>query len=268
MKPFWLMLCWLALTSRAGAQQLTNTTADPLPPNSTNETAEGSFFDPFATEKTTVAPKEKTPDPLEPMNRVFFQINDKLYFWVLKPVAKGYNQVAPQPFRTSVRRFFVNVKYPIRVANNFLQGRIKGVGIETARFVVNSTVGLAGFFDPASKWNIEMQPADFNQTLGYYGMPPIIYFDWPFLGPSSVRGTLGTAGDTMLTPWTYIDGLWVSLGVRPYETVNATSLRLGEYESFKQAALDPYVAMRSAYFETQREFIEHRGPGTRESFEP
>jgi phospholipid-binding lipoprotein MlaA len=105
---------------------------------------EEPFRDPFATEKEPAKPQPKIKDPLEPMNRAFFHFNDKLYFWVLKPTSKGYNKVVPKPARTCVGRFFANVKYPVHLVNNLLQGKFKAAGVETGRFVVNSTVGVAG----------------------------------------------------------------------------------------------------------------------------
>jgi phospholipid-binding lipoprotein MlaA len=217
---------------------------------------EKPFRDPFASEsqQAKVAPKIK--DPLQPMNRAFFHFNDKLYSWVMKPAGKGYSKVVPRPARTCVGRFFANVKYPIHLVNNLLQGKVKAAGVETGRFVVNTTVGVGGLFDPAKRWKIEPHPANFDQTLGLYGLGPGIYFDWPLFGPSSARGTTGLAADGMLSPWFYIGGIGVVYGVPAYRELNDASLTLGDYEAFKKAALDPYVAMRSAYYESRAEAVE------------
>jgi len=217
---------------------------------------EQQFHDPFA--KASEEPKAPVAsDPLEPMNRAFFKFNDKLYFWILKPVAKGYSTVAPEPFRDSIKRFFVNVRYPVRVVNNLLQGKFKGAGIETARFLANSTLGIGGLFDPAQdEWGLRPHSEDLDQTLGYYRLAPGAYLNWPLFGPSSVRGTLGMLGDSFLVPWNYIDGAPVMYGTRAFDTVNSTSLLLGEYEKFKAASFDPYVALRDAYFENRRSLIE------------
>ena len=237
---------------------MTAWTAELGAPGATNAApiSEEAFRDPFATEEPAGRPAVKVPDPWEKMNRAFFRFNDRFYFWVLKPAARGYTKVAPQPFRVCVSRFFANVKFPIRFANNLLQGNFKRCGIETARFCINSTIGLAGFFDPAVEWKLKTQLADFDQTLGYYRIPPGIYLDWPLLGPSSIRGTVGKVGDSMLSPWPYLDSLAVSLAVPPYEILNSASLRLGDYESFKKATFDPYVALRNAYFENRRQMVE------------
>jgi phospholipid-binding lipoprotein MlaA len=211
--------------------------------------------DPFAPESQSTNAPPKIKDPLQPMNRAFYHFNDKLYFWALKPAAKGYSKVVPRPARTCVSRFFANVKYPVYFVNNLLQAKFKAAGVETGRFVVNSTVGIGGLFDPAKHWKIKSHPADFDQTLDFYGAGPGIYFDWPVFGPSSARGTAGLAADGMLSPWVYIGGVGVTLGVPAYREVNSASLRLGEYESFKRATLDPYVAMRSAYYESRAEAV-------------
>jgi phospholipid-binding lipoprotein MlaA len=259
MKLYCLMICLVVfpLALRAGEPAASSSSGQPP----ATQMEEKEFHDPFASEGESPKAQPKVSDPLEPMNRAFFRFNDKLYFWVLKPAAKGYNKVAPQPVRVGVKRFFTNVKFPVRFVNNLLQAKFKRAGIETARFVLNSTVGLAGFFDPAGEeLKLQIQPADFDQTLAVYRIPPGIYLNWPIAGPSSVRGTVGMAGDSALTPWTYIDGIAVSLTVRPYETVNETSLKLGDYESFKKGALDPYVSLRDAYFEHRRSQIKGNGP--------
>ena len=217
---------------------------------------EKPFRDPFASESQPAKAQPRIKDPVQPMNRAFFHFNDKLYFWVLKPAGKGYSKVVPPPARRCVARLFANVKYPIRLVNNLLQGKFKAAGLETGRFAVNSTVGVGGLFDPAKRWKIEAHPADFDQTLGLYGVGPGIYFDWPLFGPSAARGTAGLAADGALSPWSYIGGLGIALGVPAYRELNSGSLSLGEYESFKKAALDPYVAMRSAYYESRAEAVD------------
>ncbi len=214
------------------------------------------FRDPFASESDHTNAPPKIKDPLQPMNRAFFHFNDKLYFTVLKPAGKGYGKVVPRPVRTCIGRFFANVKYPVHLVNNLLQGKFKAAELETGRFVVNSTIGIGGLFDPAKRWKLEAHPANLDQTLGLYGLGPGIYFHWPLFGPSSTRGTAGLAADGMLSPWFYIGGVGVVYGVPAGRELNSASLGLGEYESFKKATLDPYVAMRSAYYESRAEAVE------------
>jgi phospholipid-binding lipoprotein MlaA len=198
-------------------------------------------------------------DPFEPINRVFFHFNDKLYFWILKPVATGYEKVTPDQFRICVRNFFSNLTMPIRAVNCLLQGKFVGFGTELLRFVVNSTAGMLGLMDPAqTALKLEKQDEDFGQTLGVYGLGPGFFINWPLLGPSSVRGTVGFVGDMYIDPkgWVRLDsGEWVIIS--GFERVNTTALSLGEYEALKKAALDPYVAFRDAYYQYRQNKIKN-----------
>lgn len=193
-------------------------------------------------------------DPLIGYNRFMFRVNDKLYFWILKPLARGYGALIPQEGRISISRFFKNLSFPIRFANNLLQGKFKRVGIETARFAVNTTIGLLGFFDLADEWyDLKPYDEDFGQTLGHYGAGDGFPLVLPLLGPSNIRDTLGIIPDIFFYP---IDLLYqgdkyifnpLFLGIFILETVNRTSLQIGVYENFKKNALDPYTLMRDAY---------------------
>ncbi|MEI8233506.1 MAG: VacJ family lipoprotein [Verrucomicrobiota bacterium] len=241
-----LLLCLLWLPCAAFGQS----TGAPAPLD-----ASGEFHDPFATADaaaTPSGPAARISDPLERLNRGFYYFNDHLYRWLLKPVSKGYGTVAPKPLRESVDRFFVNVKYPVRGVNNLLQGRFSAAGIETARFLVNTTVGIGGLFDPATHWHLKAHPADFDQTLARYRVPTGIYLNWPVLGPSSLRGTVGLAGDAVLNPAFYVDNAWITTGATGLNMVNTTSLHFEEYDALKSGTLDPYTALRSAYFENRK----------------
>jgi phospholipid-binding lipoprotein MlaA len=224
------------------------------------------FAQVFAAPSSESAPEEESveeiPDPLEPVNRAFFKFNDKLYFWVLKPVASGYKAVLPEDARIGVRNFYWNLTTPVRLVNCLLQADFKGAGTEAIRLVINSTFGLAGFLDTAKKeFHIEKKDRDFGQTLGVYGMGPAFYINWPILGPSSLRETIGYVGDLALDPRTYVFSepwVWLTWVARPVEVVNDTSLRIGEYEELKRAALDPYVALRDAFFQYRQNKIRNR----------
>jgi len=208
------------------------------------------YYDPLEDEDAY----ETVSDPLEPLNRVFFYFNDKLYFWFLKPVASGYGAVVPKPARVSVKNFFKNLGFPIRFVNCLLQAKFESAGDEFSRFMVNTIIGLGGFFDPAtSNFGLKRQEEDFGQTLGVYGFGPALYINWPILGPSSIRDTVGLAGDSFLDPMGYIcSSSECNMAVTGYKTVNNTSLRIGDYEDLKDAALDPYLAVRDAYFQYRR----------------
>ncbi len=197
-------------------------------------------------------------DPIEPVNRAFFYFNDKLYFWVLKPVSRGYNYVLPQVVRRDVKNFFSNIATPIRLGNCALQAEFTSAWIELERFGINTTVGVAGFGDPAkNRWNLEKQNGDFGQTLGRYGLGPSIYINWPIIGPLCARDSAGYVGDLFLDPFTYlVPEFWYNVDIKAYDTVNATSLSLGEYEDFKKDAIDPYIAFRDAYYQYRRHLVE------------
>jgi phospholipid-binding lipoprotein MlaA len=195
--------------------------------------------------------EELVPDPLESMNRAFFEFNDKLYFWVLKPAATGYKTVVPEEARVCVRNFFHNLAFPVRAVNNLLQGKLFGAFEETCGFLVNSTVGLGGLADIAAAVGLERHDEDLGQTLAVYGSGPAFYIHWPFFGPSTLRDTFGTAGDLFLDPLTYLGDTWYAPWSRGLNVVNETSLRIGDYESLKKAALDPYVALRDAYYQNR-----------------
>lgn len=198
-------------------------------------------------------------DPLEPLNRLFFQVNDRLYFWVLKPVAMGYQKILSEEVRKGVSNFFSNLATPIRLVNCMFQANFKGAGLEALRFLINTPFGLFGFLDPAQKeFGIEKREEDLGQTLGVWGFGPAFYLEWPILGSSNLRDTLGYVGDLFLDPLTYVPSTPLRLSLKTYEKVNETSLRIGEYEDFKKVVLDPYIAKREAYYQNRKYRIKER----------
>ncbi|MBN2126743.1 MAG: VacJ family lipoprotein [Deltaproteobacteria bacterium] len=218
----------------------------------------------LAMEKTGKEPMGEEPpaatisDPLEPINRAFFHFNDKLYFWLLEPAARGYRAVVPEHLRVGVGNMFYNLGFPIRFVNCLFQGKFEGACMEFTRFMVNSMVGMGGFIDIASQnMQIKRYEEDLGQTLGTYGLGPAFYINWPILGPSSLRDTVGAAGDAFLDPLNYMaTHSKYRVSVKAYDTVNATSLRIGEYEKMKKAALDPYIALREAFAEHRQSKVE------------
>jgi phospholipid-binding lipoprotein MlaA len=208
-------------------------------------------------------------DPLEPLNRFFYQFNDRLYYWFLKPVAANYAEVVPADIRTTIVNFFDNLLAPVRIANNLLQGKPRQTGIEVSRFLINSTVGIAGLADPArNEFGLEPQYEDLGQSLGYYGLGGGIYIVWPFLGPSNLRDTIGFWGDSYLRPLGYLarDEPTAALGVSVGNSINRASFRIGDYESFQESAFDPYVALRDAYQQHRKSMIEDRLEQTSQPF--
>lgn len=192
-------------------------------------------------------------DPIEPVNRAMFWFNDKLYFYVLKPVAKGYRKVVPEPARISVSNFFSNLAAPIRIVNNALQFKFRKAGLEITRFAINTTAGVLGIFDFAEKnAGIPEQEEDFGQTLGTYGAGEGFYMVLPFLGPSNLRDGVGSAVDSFFDPVAYMDKTRDYVGVKFVEAVNKISLDKDTYEGIKRDALDPYLFVRDAYTQHRR----------------
>ncbi len=196
-------------------------------------------------------------DPLEPVNRLFFHFNDKLYFWVLKPVAKGYAYIVPESARIGVKNFFNNIETPIRLVNNILQFKLKPAGKEVVRFGANSTLGVLGFFDYAKDhMDMPMQDEDLGQTFGVWGAGPGFYINWPILGPSSLRDSIGYVGDSFLDPVSYVTPTRDRLAIKAGDTVNRVSLRIGDYEGIKEDAIDPYAAFRDIYYQYRKSKID------------
>lgn len=209
--------------------------------------------DPFAEEDARL----QIADPIEPVNRGIFWVNDKLYFYLLKPVARVY-RVVPRPVRTSVDNVFANLGFPIRFVNNLLQFKFRGAAVEFDRFLINSTVGLAGLFDPAGSIpELQPQKEDLGQTFGHFGIGQGFYLVLPVLGPSSLRDGVGLAGDYFLDPLNYTDLTYLEQGaVKGGETVNYLSLDKDTYEQIKRDALDPYLFIRNAYAQRRQAQVE------------
>ncbi|WP_305042623.1 MlaA family lipoprotein [Geoalkalibacter sp.] len=240
----WISACWLMglclLIAPAHAQNLVDPTA------TRTVAAPEDDYSPFENEfdEDVVA----VYDPIEPFNRAMFWFNDKLYFYLLKPVARAY-RVVPEPARVSVGNFFSNVATPVRLANCLLQFRFPDAGRELGRFVVNTTWGVGGLFDPAHKrlgWH--KKDEDLGQTLGYFGIPAGPYLVLPLFGPSNPRDAVGRIGDGVLDPWPYVlDETWEVIAVKTYDRVNWLSLDRDTYEAIKREQLDPYLFIRDAY---------------------
>ncbi len=200
-------------------------------------------------------------DPLEPYNRLMFQFNDKLYFYFLEPIAKGYGAIFPEEFRTGVENCFYNLRFPCRFVNDIFQAKFKRAAQETGSFIINTSLGLLGFLKLAEDipaLNPPPTKEDTGQTLAVWGIGQGIYVVWPILGPSSIRDSMGKVGDYFLDPITYFDPdifSALSLGLRSGEKINYTSLRIGEYEDLKQSAFDPYSAVKDAYIQYREKQI-------------
>lgn len=199
-------------------------------------------------------------DPLEPFNRVIFTINDTVYEWVLDPVATGYSKVVPSDIRGIIGNFFYNLGEPVRSANCLLQGRFKESGLAASRFFINTTCGILGLADPAkTDFGIAPVYATLGETLSVWGLGDGFYLVIPLMGPSTLRDFAGTMVDSMVMssyyPWNDDPAsMATSFGT---DTVNRTSLHLGEYEELKKMSFDPYVAFRNGYFQIRSKMRDH-----------
>ncbi|MFZ0889107.1 MAG: VacJ family lipoprotein [Candidatus Binataceae bacterium] len=199
-------------------------------------------------------PEQTLGDPLGPFNSAMFWFNRKLDDYLIHPMATGYAKVVPQPAREGVGRFFDNVNVLPRFANNLFQLRFKQAGSEVARFGINTTLGLAGFFDPADRWfGLKASPDDFGLTLGRYGVGNGPYLVLPFFGPSTIRDAVGRAADGAMNPMSYLLPWSVTLsatgGEDVAEAVNYRSLNLTLFEDVDRYAVDLYGAVQDGYMQ-------------------
>lgn len=187
-------------------------------------------------------------DPLEGFNRAMYSFNDKFDRYLLKPVAKGYRAITPQPVRRGISNFFSNLHDPGIMLNNLLQGKPKQAGSDLGRFLVNSTLGIAGLFDVASKMGMEKHNEDFGQTLGKWGVGEGPYLVLPFLGSSSVRDGAALPVDWETYPPNHMEETSTRDKMLVVEVVDKRAQYLEAGDILDQAAgQDPYIFVREAY---------------------
>ena len=199
-------------------------------------------------------------DAGEPLNRGVWVINEGLLVGVIHPTAKVYRTVVPTRARESIRDFARNISYPGRVVNHMLQGRWDGAGDETARFLTNSTVGIAGFFDPATKWNMPKSDANLGQTFGTWGWQPHNYVVLPFFGPSDERSALGLVGDKLSEPLNYYPPYNM---ISPATTYNQLTDISEEAKRLLEMDADPYSTSKIAWTYAKNDALpdlQMRGP--------
>ena len=198
-------------------------------------------------------------DPLEPLNRATFWINDGLYTVVLRPITKGYETVVPKPVRTGIHNVFENVRFPVRFVNDTLQGNFKRAGYETGRFFVNTIAGVGGIGRPSDHIPAlaELPEGDTGQTFAKWGIGHGIYIVLPLLGPSSLRDTVGMAGDYALNPVNWVSfvygGYAWTIAIPSTNSLRVTHEQLGVYDSATKSSLDKYLAIRSSYVQYRKE---------------
>lgn len=211
---------------------------------------EDEFVDDFADEDA--GPELIVYDPLQPLNRGIFWFNDKLYFYALKPVARGFRYL-PESVRVCTSNFFSNLAAPLRALNAVLQAKFNDAGTEFSRFMINSTVGIAGLFDPAKQYaGLRQIDEDFGQTLGVWGFGNGAYLVLPILGPSTVRDGFGTIATWPLDP---VADVWQNRdywAAKTTDVVNTVSLDKDTYEAIVRDSIDPYLFLRDAYVQNRQ----------------
>ncbi|MDF1881972.1 VacJ family lipoprotein [Sulfurimonas sp. MAG313] len=274
---FFLLFLSLSLCARSNGIQISQELVQPKEVQITLEEADSSedffeedesedFDDEFDTDLEDFASKEiqEVFDPLNGYNRWMTGVNDSLMLNFVDHAAEGYAYVVPEVGRKSVNHFFNNLYYPVSLMNNILQLEIMDSGTETMRFLINSTIGLLGLFDPADAWfDIPMKKEDFGQTLGYYGVGSGFPIVLPFFGQRNLRDLTGTFVDGFVDPLYYVNGrfyntvqpYWQSVIIIGYDDLNEYSLTPGAYRALTGDAIDLYPYLRNAYEQYRNQLI-------------
>ena len=200
-------------------------------------------------------PGRAVDDPIEPFNRVVYTVNDRLDRAVFKPVAQGYVKVVPVQVRSCISNAFGNVADVPASLNNLLQGKFRDAASDVCRVGVNTTFGVAGCFDVASRWGFEKHNEDFGQTLGVWGVPAGPYLVLPLFGPSTFRDAPALFVDTYSDPThfiTFVAPRNVLYGVR---LIDKRAQALDTTNFIDNAALDPYVFVRDAFLSRRRSLV-------------
>lgn len=193
--------------------------------------------------------EEKNPDPWEGFNRKIQSFNDWADRWVLRPVAVGYTKVVPSPARKGISNFYANLWLPLTIVNQLLQGKGGAALNDSGRFILNSTLGIGGLFDPATDAGLARNEEDFGQTFGRWGVPAGPYLVLPLLGPSTVRNGIGRIGDGQLFPPRYIDDTAWRYTAYALYAIEARARLLSAEELITG---DRYLFIRDAYLQSNQ----------------
>ena len=208
-------------------------------------------------DRHTAGPK----DPYESVNRKVFAFNDTLDTYALKPAAKAYNAVLPSPIRTGVHNFFGNFSDAWSAVNQLLQGKPRDAGSMTLRVLANTTIGIAGLFDPATSMGLERKSEDLGQTLGVWGLEPGPYLVLPLFGSSDIRDAVALPADSYLSPALLASGkYWKELGIDAVGVIDTRAGLLGASQMLDELAFDRYTFMRDAYITRRRSLVYDGNP--------
>lgn len=217
-----------------------------------------------ATAKNDFRSQAQINDPLEPFNRGVFAFNNTFDRFLIEPVAKIYNAIFPDFFRDGVQNFMRNLRAPLIVGNNVLQGDFKGAGVATARFAINTTAGIGGLIDVAAAQGLEYQPEDFGQTLAVWGLGDGFYLVLPILGPTTLRDGTGAFVDAFADPVRLYafnrDEEWIYYTRGLVEGLDTRARLVRAVEDLRRNSLDYYATVRSAYAQKRRALIRDENP--------
>jgi phospholipid-binding lipoprotein MlaA len=199
-------------------------------------------------------------DPMESYNRAMHTFNDELDKAIIKPLAEGYRTITPKPVDRGITNFFSNLDDVVSAVNNLLQFKLHRAASDVGRVVVNSTIGILGFFDVATNMDMPRYDEDFGQTLGAWGMGPGPYFVLPILGPSSIRDTFGLVADWYTDPVRYVKGDDWRYGLVGLRGIDMRADLLTASKVLDEAALDPYNFTRDAYLQKRRNDVYDDNP--------
>jgi phospholipid-binding lipoprotein MlaA len=196
-------------------------------------------------------------DPWEPFNEKMFAFNRGVDRWVFKPAARAYMFIMPEPWQVLISNGFDNINFVPRFVNSLLQGKWGGAGRELSRFLINSTAGIGGLFDPAKDfWGIQKSREDFGQTLGVWGSGPGPYLVLPFMEPLSVRDGIGKFVDGFMDPLSYLlPFVWDRLGMKIGDAINERALNYDLFQGFEESVIDMYSAVRHGYLQRRQQLI-------------
>ncbi len=186
-------------------------------------------------------------DPFEGFNRGIWWFDDGLDRYFLEPIAVGWRWITPQSLRAGLRNAFDNLRFPLRFVNHLLQADVQQAGREVGRFAINSTLGVAGLWDPASRYGLELRDEDFGQTLAVWGVPPGAFLMLPVFGPSGVRDTAALPLDLALGAWPSLISPTTGIAINVTERINTRARLIDDVRELRAASLDYYVAVRNAY---------------------
>ncbi len=226
--------------------------ATPAVQTASNEPLSDPYADEFAdfSQGSTV----KVDDPLEILNRRVYCTNQYIDNLLIKPLASFYRDLVPPAGRQKVGNFFINLASPAIIVNSVLQGRPENAMNTFWRFIINSTIGIGGLFDPASKMGIKAKQRDFGQTLGVHGIKNSPYLMIPLFGPSTIRDAAGLIFDSLVNPFNYLETGYI-VGARATQLVHTRSENIETINSINAVSLDPYATIRAAYVQRRNNII-------------